>query len=115
MSKNMRQESDFLGEMQIPRDAYWGINTARAIKNFHITGHKLGEEHPELIAAFAYIKKACAMANADLTNLDPKKADAICKACDELIEGKLLNEFQIDVIQGGAGTSTNMAMNEIIA
>jgi aspartate ammonia-lyase len=108
-------ESDFLGSVKIPSQVYWGINTQRAIENFKISGHILGEEHPKLIEAYALVKKASAKANGELGEIPSVKVDAIIQACDEIIEGKLLDQFKIDVVQGGAGTSTNMALNEIIA
>ena len=113
MSSNFRTEHDFLGEKQIPAVAYWGVHTARAVENFAISGTRISAM-PDLVRALAYVKKAAARANADLGALDRDRAAAIILACDDLIEGKLLNEFVVDVIQGGAGTSTNMNANEVI-
>lgn len=109
-----RIEKDFLGELQIPDTAYYGVQSLRGQQNFHITGLPISNE-PNLIKAFGYVKKACAMANKDLDVLAADKADAIAKACDKLIAGEFLDQFIIDYIQGGAGTSTNMNANEVIA
>jgi aspartate ammonia-lyase len=112
--KAMRTEHDFLGEREIPDNAYWGIHTLRAIENYPITGLKLSA-YADIIRALAYVKKAATKANFDLGVLDKRKADFIIKACDELIAGKLHEQFVCDVVQGGAGTSTNMNANEVIA
>lgn len=109
-----RTEHDFLGEMEIPNEVYYGIQTARALDNFHITGIPISME-PLLIKAFGYVKKAAALANRDCGVLQPEIADAICKACDKLIAGEYLDQFVTDMIQGGAGTSVNMNANEVIA
>ena len=110
----MRQESDFIGIKTIPPDAYWGVHTARAIENFPITGHTVALM-PELIRAFAFVKKAAAHANLQLGTINSVQAGAISQACDDLIAGQLHDQFVVDVIQGGAGTSTNMNANEVIA
>ncbi|SDM40710.1 aspartate ammonia-lyase [Oryzisolibacter propanilivorax] len=110
----MRQEKDFLGIKTIPPDAYWGVHTARAVENFPITGHSVAQM-PELVRAFAFVKKAAAHANLQLGAIDQRQADAISRACDDLIAGQLHEQFAVDVIQGGAGTSTNMNANEVIA
>ncbi len=110
-----RTERDFLGEKKIPKDVYYGIHTARALENFPITcklGYKI---HPELVKAFAMVKKACAIALTQLGYLEDDKAKAIITACNELIEGKLLEHVVVDPLQGGAGTSLNMNVNEVIA
>ena len=112
MMNNVRMESDLAGSMAVPNEAYYGIHSLRAAENFPITGRKLPAE---LIINLARIKKACAMANAAAGDLAQDKADAICAACDELMEGKLHDQFIVDPIQGGAGTSTNMNANEVIA
>jgi aspartate ammonia-lyase len=109
-----RIEHDFLGEKEIPDEVLYGVQTLRAKENFNITGIPISSE-PLLIKAFGYVKKAAALANHRLGVLDQKKKDAICYACDQLIEGKYLDQFVSDVIQGGAGTSTNMNANEVIA
>ncbi|ODS91123.1 MAG: aspartate ammonia-lyase [Comamonas sp. SCN 65-56] len=110
----MREEHDFLGVKPIPDDAYWGVHSARAVENFSITGNSVAEM-PDLVRAYAYIKKAAAQANAQLGAIEQGQADAIAKACDDVITGKLHDQFVVDVIQGGAGTSTNMNANEVIA
>src|SRR5512136_706460 len=112
--KNTRLEHDLLGEHEVPADRYFGIQTLRATENFNITGIPISH-YPRLIRSLAYIKKAAALANQELGLLDPKLADAIVRACDDLLAGNLLEEFVVDVIQGGAGTSTNMNANEVIA
>jgi len=109
-----RIEKDFLGEKTLSDDAYYGIQTLRGKENFHITGMPVARE-PNLVKAFGYVKKAAAMANRDLGVLDPKVAGAMIHACDRLIAGELLDQFVTDFIQGGAGTSTNMNANEVIA
>lgn len=107
-----RLETDLIGEERVPKDAYYGVQSLRACENFKITGLSLNEE---LIKAVCEVKKAAAISNRDAGILDEKIADAIIKACDEIIEGKLHDQFIIDPIQGGAGTSTNMNANEVIA
>ena len=114
MRTNHRTERDFLGEKQVPEDAYYGIQTLRGKDNFHITGIPMANE-PFFVVAFGYVKKAAAMANRDLGVLDAKIADAIIGACDRLIAGEMHSQFVTDFIQGGAGTSTNMNANEVIA
>ncbi|WP_205502481.1 aspartate ammonia-lyase [Rufibacter psychrotolerans] len=114
MKPNVRIEHDFLGEKEIPNTVYYGVQTLRALENFNITGITIASE-PLFIVAFAYVKKAAAMANRDLGVLDKKLAEAIIFACDELIAGKYLDQFVTDLIQGGAGTSVNMNVNEVIA
>ena len=110
----MRQEHDFIGIKTIPPDAYWGVHSARAVENFPITGHSVAHM-PELIRAFAFVKKAAAQANLAFGAINLKQATAIAHACDDLIAGQLHEQFVVDVIQGGAGTSTNMNANEVIA
>jgi aspartate ammonia-lyase len=109
-----RIEKDFLGEKEIPDDAYYGVQTLRGKENFHITGIPMATE-PYFVKAFGYVKKAAALANRDLGVLDAKIADAIVGACDRLIAGEFRDQFITDFIQGGAGTSTNMNANEVIA
>ncbi|MEJ8758602.1 aspartate ammonia-lyase [Pontibacter sp. H259] len=109
-----RKEHDFLGEKDIPNEAYYGIQTLRALENFNITGIPIAKE-PLLIQAFGYVKKAAALANQECGVLDSKVTDAICYACDKLINGEYLDQFVTDMIQGGAGTSVNMNVNEVIA
>ncbi|MFC0284349.1 aspartate ammonia-lyase [Camelimonas abortus] len=110
-----RREHDLLGEVDIPADAYWGVHSLRARDNFPITGVAVGS-CPELVRALALVKHAAALANRRLGALPPEKAEAIARACAEIHEeGKLHDQFVVDVIQGGAGTSTNMNANEVIA
>jgi len=111
---NYRKEQDSLGEMMIPAEAYYGIQTLRAKQNFPITGVPISR-FPTLVRALAAIKEAAARANADLGELDPGVAEAIIAAAREIRDGKLLRQFIVDVIQGGAGTSCNMNANEVIA
>ena len=109
-----RLEHDFLGEMRIPSDTYYGIQTYRAVENFPISGVSIAS-FPELIKALGLVKKASAIANLQFGVLPREIGDAICAACDEIIEGKLHDQFPVDCIQGGAGTSTNMNAHEDIA
>lgn len=111
---SFRNEQDFLGERAIPAAAYWGVHTARAVENFPISGTPISVMS-DLIRGLAFVKKAAARANVDLGVLSPNLAQAIGAACDDLIAGKHHSEFVVDVIQGGAGTSTNMNANEVIA
>ena len=97
-----RRESDSIGTMDVPEKAYYGVQTLRAKNNFKITGRPL---HPEFIKNLARIKKAAAYTNMAAHVLDEEKGNAIVKACDEIIAGKLHNQFIVDAIQGGAGTS----------
>ncbi|HET6265998.1 MAG TPA: aspartate ammonia-lyase [Usitatibacter sp.] len=112
--KAFRIEKDFLGEKRIPEDAYYGVQTLRGKENFHITGVPMSLE-PNFVKAFGYVKKAAALANRDLGVVDKKVANAIAAACDRLIAGEFRDQFITDFIQGGAGTSTNMNANEVIA
>ncbi|WP_019674003.1 aspartate ammonia-lyase [Psychrobacter lutiphocae] len=114
MSTSTRQEHDLLGEREIPADAYYGIQTLRAYENFHISGVRL-HQFPPFIRAFATVKKAAAIANHKVGVLDETIKNAIVAACDDLIESKYHDQFIIDMFQGGAGTSTNMNVNEVIA
>lgn len=111
---NYRNESDLLGELQVPADAYYGVQTQRAIHNFKISGQTLSM-FPEFIKALGYVKKGAAKTNYELGLLDEELYKLIAKACDEMIEGKFNDQFPIDMIQGGAGTSVNMNANEVIA
>lgn len=110
----VRIEQDFLGEKAIPAEAYWGVHTARAVENFPISGTPVAAM-PDLIRAFGYVKKACARANLELGVLSAERARAITIACEQIIAGHCHDQFVVDVIQGGAGTSTNMNANEVIA
>ncbi|MBQ0116560.1 MAG: aspartate ammonia-lyase [Flavobacterium sp.] len=109
-----RIENDLLGDLNVPENAYYGVQTQRAIDNFHISGVTLSS-FPIFIKSLAYVKWAAAKTNATLGILEHTIADAIIDACKEIISGKFDAEFPIDMIQGGAGTSTNMNINEVIA
>ena len=109
-----RIEHDLLGDRQVPAAAYYGIHTLRALENFPISGTPISI-YPEFIVALACVKQAAAHANQDLGLLDEQRTAAIIQACREIRAGELRDEFVVDVIQGGAGTSTNMNANEVIA
>jgi aspartate ammonia-lyase len=111
---NARREHDSLGEREVPNHAYYGVQTVRATENFRFSGIRLSH-YEEFVRALAFVKKAAAQANAELGVLDGKIAEGIVKACDEILAGKLHEQFVVDMIQGGAGTSTNMNANEVIA
>jgi aspartate ammonia-lyase len=113
-SQATRIEHDLLGDKAVPKDAYYGVQTARALENFHISGVEL-RLYPNVIKAFAMVKMAAARANFDCGQFSKEILTGIEKACQELIDGKLHDEFRLDVFQGGAGTSTNMNANEVIA
>ncbi|WP_242012291.1 aspartate ammonia-lyase [Pseudodesulfovibrio cashew] len=105
-------ERDGLGEMPIPADVYWGTHTARAVRNFPFSGYRL---HPAFVCAFAQVKQACARTNALLGYLPGERGPAIMDACAEMADGALHDQIVVDAFQGGAGTSTNMNFNEVIA
>ena len=107
-----RIEKDTMGEMKVPKDAYWAAQTQRSVENFKIGNEKMPEE---IIKAFAYLKKSVALVNKELGKLDAKKADAIAQAADEILEGKLDGNFPLVVWQTGSGTQSNMNVNEVIA
>jgi aspartate ammonia-lyase len=107
-----RTDRDSLGEVQIPADAYYGAFTARAIKQYHVTGQRT---HPYLIMAFVMIKKSATVANMKTRALDKKKGNAILKACDKILSGNYLDQFVVEAINSGAGTAFNMNTNEVIA
>ena len=109
-AKSMRLEHDCIGEMGVPADVYWGIHTQRAIGNFTVSDVTDGD-HPSLIRAYATVKRACATANAELGLIDGAKAKLIEQAFLEIEDGGLADQFPVDVLQGGAGTSANMNMN----
>lgn len=109
---NYRIEEDFLGQCYVPEDAYWGIHTYRAVNNFPISGYRLPSV---FIRSMAIVKKAACLANLELGYIERRKAEAIISACDEIISGRFDEEFPLDAFQGGAGTSTNMNLNEVIA
>lgn len=108
-----RKEHDFIGELEIPDDVYYGVQTFRAVDNFQMTGRKL-KDYPFFVKAFAQIKKAAVLANKEVGVLDADKADALAKAADKVIAGDFAEQFVVDMIQGGAGTSTNMNVNEVL-
>jgi aspartate ammonia-lyase len=115
MSKpEVRVERDLLGELAVPADAYYGVQTARALENFHISGVEL-RLYPNLIRAFAMVKLAAARANHDCGQFSHEILTGIEGACQEVLDGKLHDQFRLDVFQGGAGTSTNMNANEVLA
>src|SRR5690606_11701887 len=107
-----RIEKDFLGEKEVPVDAYYGIQTLRAVENFPITGYRIDKE---LIVAIAMVKKAAALANMDVKHLYEGIGNPMVQAADEIINGHMHDQFIVDPIQGGAGTSINMNANEVIA
>lgn len=112
--KKFRVESDLLGELQVPAEAYYGVQTQRAINNYKISGKHMCD-YPEYVKAIAYVKLAAAEANHELGQLPDDVADAMCRACREIIDGKFHENFVTDMVQGGAGTSVNMNANEVIA
>ncbi|MEN6465619.1 MAG: aspartate ammonia-lyase [Syntrophaceae bacterium] len=107
-----RVEKDMFGELELPSGCYWGIHTERALRNFHLIGRPV---NPALVRAMALVKKACCLANLQTGNIGEEKAKAILQAADEIAEGKLADQFPVDALQGGAGTSVNMNINEVIA
>ncbi|HMF31831.1 MAG TPA: lyase family protein, partial [Candidatus Lokiarchaeia archaeon] len=109
----MRTEKDVLGELEVPANAYWGIETQRAMLNFQISGRPFPAH---FICALAEVKKACLLANLELGLIDAEKGNAIQQAISEILdEKKLLDQFPIDIFQTGSGTQTNMNMNEVLA
>ena len=106
-----RIDTDSLGEIEVPSDAYFGPFTARAMNKYKVTGQRA---HVNLIKAYVMIKMSAAQANKELHVLDANKADAIIKACDEILSGKLVEQFVIEPINSGAGTAFNMNSNEVI-
>lgn len=111
-NKNMRTEQDFIGSRQIPAQAYYGVQSLRALENFSITGNRMA---PAMIHSLALLKKACALANKQAGVLEERVADAIVSACEDICSGKYREQFVVDPIQGGAGTSMNMNTNEVVA
>lgn len=109
---DFRVEFDSIGEKNVPKEAYYGVQTLRGCENFRITGHNMNEE---FIKSLAEIKKACAITNNQVNEMTDEIKDAIVQACDEIIAGKLHEDFIVDPIQGGAGTSANMNVNEVVA
>ena len=113
-SQPVRMEHDLLGEKAVPATAYYGVQTARAIENFQISGRTISD-YPELINGFAQVKMAAAMANTDVGKMEKRVRDAILKAGEAIISGQYHDQFPVDPYQGGAGTSTNMNVNEVMA
>src|SRR3954463_8336868 len=112
MAERFRTENDTLGSLQVPAGAYYGVQTARAVENFPISGL---HAPPDLVTATIIVKKAAAETNAALGRLDPERSAAIVKAADEILSGALRDQFVVDVYQAGAGTSHNMNANEVLA
>ncbi|NLE98812.1 MAG: aspartate ammonia-lyase [Propionibacterium sp.] len=110
----VRMERDSLGALAVPADAYWGVHTARALENFGISRREISV-YPDFMVAYAQVKQAALRANRDLGDIDAERAGYIDAACQEIIDGELHDQFVVGVIQGGAGTSTNMNVNEVIA
>jgi aspartate ammonia-lyase len=108
----MRTEKDLLGEYQVPKHVYYGIHTVRAVENFPLSGYAV---HPQLIRALACVKKAAAAVNGELGFISAEVSRAICAAADEVMDGQWQEQFVVDALQGGAGTSTNMNVNEVLA
>ncbi|GAA4409201.1 aspartate ammonia-lyase [Advenella faeciporci] len=114
INKSYRIEKDLLGTKEVPDDVYYGVQTLRAIENFRLSGIPLSH-YPDFVNAFAMVKQATAQANCELGHLAKEKCEAIKKACQRIIAGEFHDQFVVDMIQGGAGTSTNMNANEVIA
>ncbi len=114
LSQDYRTETDLLGEIMVPADAYYGAQAARGMENFQISGQYIND-YPDFMKAWGMIKLACARANTDAGKMTPEMLKLIEPACKELIDGNYLDQFKIDLYQGGAGTSTNMNANEVIA
>ena len=115
MTAATRTEEDLLGARKVPLEAYWGIHTLRAMENFRISGHVISEE-PDFVRGMVQVKKASALANAELGTLAPEISDAIVWACDQILDqGRCMDQFPVDQFQGGAGTSVNMNTNEVVA
>ncbi len=109
-----RTEKDLLGEKQVPANAYYGVQTARALENFQLSGVEINH-YPGFVEAWALVKLAAAQANYDVGAMKKERLDAIEKACNAVLAGKYHDQFQVDWYQGGAGTSTNMNANEVLA
>ncbi len=115
MLNNIRIEEDLLGTREVPADAYYGVHTLRAIENFYISNSKISDI-PEFVRGMVMVKKAAALANKELQTIPKGVANAIIAACDEVLNnGKCMDQFPVDVYQGGAGTSVNMNTNEVLA
>ena len=109
---NYRIEKDTMGEVEVPFDAYWGAQTQRSLQNFKIGGQKMPIE---IVYAYAVLKKAAALTNAQLTDFDSDKANVIAQVCDEILAGEHDDQFPLVVWQTGSGTQTNMNVNEVVA
>ncbi|SJM48535.1 aspartate ammonia-lyase [Gulosibacter sp. 10] len=114
VQQEFRIEADSIGEIKIPAEAYWGVNTARAVENFDIARRQIGV-YSDFVVGLAQVKQAAARANREIGVLDPERAELIDRACQDIIDGRLHDQFVVGVIQGGAGTSSNMNANEVIA
>ncbi len=115
MANNIRIEEDLLGMREVPADAYYGVHTLRAIENFYISNSKISDI-PEFVRGMVMVKKAAALANKELQTIPRNIANTIIQACDEVLNnGKCMDQFPVDVYQGGAGTSVNMNTNEVLA
>ena len=114
-SARTRVEEDLLGPLEVPADAYYGVHTVRAVENFRISGTTVSDV-PEMVRGMVMVKKASALANRELRTIQRDVADAIVAACDAILDdGRCLDQFPVDVFQGGAGTSVNMNTNEVVA
>lgn len=113
-NKKFRVESDLLGELQVPAEAYYGVQTQRALNNYHISRKKMSD-YPDYVIAIAYVKLAAVQTNHQLGVINDEITAAISQACEEIIDGKMHDQFPVDMMQGGAGTSVNMNANEVIA
>src|SRR6476659_4991233 len=113
-AQNTRTEHDLLGEKQIPNDAYYGVQTARALENFQVSGIPT-KFYPDYVRAYAMVKLAAARANTDVGRMSKEKLAMIEKACQAVIDGKYHDQFLVDLYNGGAGTSANMNANEVLA
>lgn len=112
--EKFRVESDLLGELKVPINAYYGVQTQRGINNYHISRKKM-RDYPDYVVAIAYVKLAAVQTNHSLGVINDEISGAISQACQEIIDGKFHEDFPIDMMQGGAGTSVNMNANEVIA
>src|SRR5262245_45833060 len=113
MAQNTRTEKDLLGEKQIPNDAYYGVQTARALENFQISGVATNF-YPDYVKAYAIVKLAAARANTDVGRMTKEKLNGIEQACKAVMDGQYHDQFKVDLYQGGAGTSANMNANEVL-
>ena len=112
-NKEFRIESDLLGDLQVPANAYYGVQTQRAVNNYHISNTRMCD-YPDYVIAMAYVKLAAVETNRELGEIDGAICDAMAQACREIIDGKFHEDFVTDMVQGGAGTSVNMNANEVI-